>query len=343
LAVSGTTIYAGGCFTDVNNNGTVLTAAGYVAKLDTLTGNWSALGSNGAGGSSINNVVDDVLVNGTDVYVSGRFSNVNDKGTVYVTAANIAKFDTTTGNWSALGNNGAGGPAVPGEVGSMGVVGGTGLLYVGGSFTDVNNNGTLLPEADYVAVYGIQPKTLTVRSTAANDGWVLESTATSNVGGTFGATGTLRVGDDASKKQYRSILYFNTANLPDNAVIQGVTLKIYKTGAVGTDPLTLSAFGSLLADIQKGTFGTSALQTTDFQATASANAIGHFSSIGGGWYQLVVPAADYTYINLTGATQFRIRFTHTSNNNNIADYDTFDAGEASSAYRPLLTVEYTLP
>jgi len=107
--------------------------------------------------------------------------------------------------------------------------------------------------------------------------------------------------------------------------------------------LTLSAFGSLLADIKKGTFGTAALQTTDFQVTASADAIGLFSSIGSGWYQLVVPASDYTYINLKGLTQFRLRFTSTSNNNNVADYDMLDAGEAASAYRPVLTVEYSQP
>jgi hypothetical protein len=151
------------------------------------------------------------------------------------------------------------------------------------------------------------------------------------------------VGDDASNRQYRSILYFNTSALPDNAVIRSVTLKIFKAAAVGTDPLPLTAFGSLLADIQKGTFGTAALQTTDFQAKASANAIGHFSSIGSGWYQLVIPASDYKYVNLAGVTQFRLRFASPSNNNKVADYDMFGAGDAASAYRPVLTVEYTLP
>src|SRR6185436_5741476 len=38
---------------NVNNNGTVLTAADYVAKWDGT--NWSALGSNGAGNGSLNN------------------------------------------------------------------------------------------------------------------------------------------------------------------------------------------------------------------------------------------------------------------------------------------------
>jgi DNA-binding beta-propeller fold protein YncE len=194
-----------------------------------------------------------------------------------------------------------------------------------------------------VLMYGKPSHNFSSTSTAASDGWVLESTATSNVGGTLSAAGTLRVGDDASKKQYRSILYFDTSSLPDNAVIHSVTLKIHKAGAVGTDPLTSSAFGPLLADMQKGTFGTAALQTTDFQASASASAIGHFTSIGGGWYQLVVPASDNTYINLIGVTQFRLRFTLTSNNNKVADYDMFDAGEAASAYRPVLSVEYTLP
>jgi sugar lactone lactonase YvrE len=189
-----------------------------------------------------------------------------------------------------------------------------------------NNNSRVL-------MYGKPSRYFSSTSTAAYDGWVLESTATSNVGGSLNSTNAtgLVVGDDASNRQYRSILYFDTSTLPDNAVIRSATLKIYKAWAGGTDPLTLSAFGPLLADVKKGTFGTAALQTTDFQATASANAIGHFSSIGGGWYRLVVPAVDYTYINLTGATQFRLRFTSTSNKNNAANYDAFYAGDATTS------------
>jgi DNA-binding beta-propeller fold protein YncE len=192
-------------------------------------------------------------------------------------------------------------------------------------------------------MYGKPSSYFSFTSTAAYDGWVLESTATSKMGGTLSAAGTWRVGDDASKKQYRSLLYFNTSTLPDNAVIRSVTLRIYKTGAVGTDPLTSGAFGFLLADIKKGTFGTAALQITDFQATASANAIGHFSSIGSGWYQLVIPASDYKYVNLTGVTQFRLRFASTNNNNKVADYDTFYAGGAASENRSVLSIEYSLP
>jgi hypothetical protein len=222
----------------------------------------------------------------------------------------------------------------------------TTLSYPSGVFYDQVTKVLLAADLfnSRVLMYGKPSRYFYPRSTAAYDGWVLESTATSNVGGSVYAAGKLVVGDDASNRQYRSILYFDTSALPDNAVIRAATLKIYKASVAGTDPLTLSAFGPLLADMKKGTFGTAALQTTDFQATASASAIGHFSSIGGGWYQLVVPASDYTYINLTGATQFRLRFTSTSNKNNAANYDAFYAGDATtSADRPVLSIEYSLP
>ncbi len=52
---------------------------------------------------------------------------------------------------------------------------------------------------------------LTFRSTALQDGWILESTETSNKGGTLNSTDTtFKLGDAAADKQYRSILSFNT-------------------------------------------------------------------------------------------------------------------------------------
>ena len=217
------------------------------------------------------------------------------------------------------------------------------LAFPGSVFYDQVTKVLLTADSSNSRVLMYGKPSFSSTSTAAYDGWVLESTATSGKGGTLSAAGTLRVGDDASKKQYRSILYFDTSALPDNAVIRSVTLKIYQAGVVGTDPLTLTAFGSLLADIKKGTFGTGALEKGDFQATASASAIGHFTSIGSGWYQLAIHASDYTFVNLTGVTQFRLHFSATSNKNNVADYDTFYAGDAIKANRPVLTVEYTLP
>ncbi len=51
------------------------------------------------------------------------------------------------------------------------------------------------------------------------------------------------------------------------------------------------------------------------------------------------------YINLTGATQFRLHFLTDDNNDNGADYVSFFSGETSvpAAARPVLIIEYTVP
>ncbi|MBK8900651.1 MAG: hypothetical protein IPM53_05695 [Anaerolineaceae bacterium] len=147
LAVSGTDLYVGGQFTNVNNNGVSMPAADYVAKWDTVTGNWSELGSNGAGNGALpgGSYVRALAVNGTEVYVGGGFTNVSNNGTVVPEADYLAQWDALTGSWSALGSNGAGDGAFNSYVAALAVSGST--LYAGGGFTDAAN----LPAADYVA------------------------------------------------------------------------------------------------------------------------------------------------------------------------------------------------
>ena len=215
-----------------------------------------------------------------------------------------------------------------------------------GLFFDLVAKVLLVADGDNnrVLMYGRPSLYTTANSTAAYDGWVLASTAANTAGGSKSATGTLRVGDDASNRQYRSILSFNTSALPDNAVIRSATLAIVKAGGVGTDPLESHALGLLLADMKKGSFGATALELSDFQAIPSASAVGHFTVLGKGWCQFVLPASDYPYINLTGTTQFRLRFSIASNNNHVAEIDSFYAGDATTAAdRPVLTVQYSLP
>ncbi len=212
----------------------------------------------------------------------------------------------------------------------------TALVRLGGTGA---GNGTFLLGQKYTL-----DRNNTFMSIASQDGWALETAKASGLGGTLGQGGTLFVGDDAANKQYRSILSFDTSLLPDNATIVKVTLKIMKAGLVGVDPFT--THGSLLADLQKGFFGTSVLQPTDFQAIATRASVGAFAPVAGtpGWYQMAMSKAHFPAINLTGATQFRLRFSASNNNDNNVDYLTFYAGEAgSTSLRPVLVVEYTLP
>ncbi len=52
----------------------------------------------------------------------------------------------------------------------------------------------------------------------------------------------------------------------------------------------------------------------------------------------------FGYVNKTGVTQLRLRFATDDNNNHIADYLAFYAGDSATAgYRPVLVAKYSLP
>jgi hypothetical protein len=184
-------------------------------------------------------------------------------------------------------------------------------------------------------------------SAAARDGWVLESTEVSNVGGSMNsAATTFRLGDDATKKQYRGILSFSTgATLPDTAVITGITLKVKKSAIVGGGN-PVAVFKGFMADIKKGFFGTAALQTSDFQATAS-KAYGPFVLTPvSSWYSIDLTSGK-AYINKlatnSGLTQIRLRFKLDDNNNATANYLSLFSGNAPAASQPQLIIQYYVP
>jgi predicted outer membrane repeat protein len=194
-------------------------------------------------------------------------------------------------------------------------------------------------------VYNILPApSLTFSSVAANDGWILESGENTDLGGTLNSTTTtFDVGDDKANKQYVGFLHFDTSGLPDTAVITSVTLQVRKQGVTGTDPFT--THGTLLADIQKPYFGTTAgLMVSDFQASANLPSAASFNSNPvNNLYSAALNSTGYAYVNLTGTTQFRLRFTQDDNNNKRADSVKFYSGDGTAANRPQLIVQYYVP
>ncbi len=184
-------------------------------------------------------------------------------------------------------------------------------------------------------------KTATFRSQAANDGWIVESTEYSNKGGTLNsAANTFRLGDAMRNQQYRSILSFYTASLPDNAVITSTKISIRKQGLVGTNPF--DTHGGLKVDIRRGRFGNlAALQLTDFQAVASKALVGTFNKTPvNNWYTANLGSQAFPFINLKGLTQFRLRFAKDDNHDFAADYMAFFSGNANLWARPKLIVKY---
>ena len=184
----------------------------------------------------------------------------------------------------------------------------------------------------------------TYTSTAAYDGWLLESTRTSNKGGSLNKNAaTFSVGDDAGNRQYRSILHFNTSILPDNAVITSVKLQVRRASIKGTNPF--NTHGALYVDLRKGAFsGSNALQLADWQAAASKLLAGKIpKTSASNWHTLNLAAANLKFINKKGVTQLRLRFAKQDNGDNGADTVNFYSGNAAAANRPKLIITYYVP
>jgi len=188
---------------------------------------------------------------------------------------------------------------------------------------------------------------LTFTSVAAQDGWVLESTETSNAGGSIDAAATttsaLRVGDDNKNKQYKSVVSFDTSAIPDGATILSVTLRLRRGTLSGTNPFT--TFGTCWVDVQSGSgfSGSTALQTGDFQAAATAVQASSLTNAANNldWSEGSLNAAGLAAVNKTGTTQLRVYFNLDDDNDRIADYIGYYSGDTTtSANRPQLVVTY---
>jgi hypothetical protein len=249
----------------------------------------------------------------------------------------------------SLAYNGGPTPTFALLVGSPAIDAGDDATCVASPVNNLDQRGVTRPYGVHCDIGSFEKNngTLTTRSVGAQDGWILESGENTNAGGSMdSATTTLRLGDDAARKQYRSILSFTTgAGLPDNAVITKVTLKVRMQGIVGGgDPVAI--FQGFMLDIRRGVFGNANLQFTDWQATANKTTGPFMPTIGGGWYTFDLTSAK-AYINKLatggGLTQIRLRFKLDDNNNAITNYLSLYSGNAGAASRPALVLEYYVP
>ena len=194
------------------------------------------------------------------------------------------------------------------------------------------------------------PLSLTVTSVAAEDGHVLESAQNSGLGGTVdSASTTFRLGDDASNRAYRQFMSFDTSSLPDNARIYEVTIGITRIGnPTGNIPIGVanSQFGDLIVDLATPGFEATGLSANDWQSAATKLGVSKFA-----WpaysNQMTIysrlESSDNALVNLTGKTQFRVRYQNDDDNDGVADYMSYATGNhGTAAFRPTLTVKYYL-
>jgi thermitase len=210
-------------------------------------------------------------------------------------------------------------------------------------FASSNNAPIELPYRSGEEYTILKTTSATFKSSAANDGWITESSETSNSGGVMNSTNlTLFVGDATGNKQIRAILHFDTSSLPDNAVVTNMTLKVKQQGAVtGVSPFT---FGSLYVDMRNPAFGSSALELADFNFAAKKvkSAVFNPNPVSG-WFSARFNTGGRSYVNRTGVTQLRLYFSVDDNDNNIADFIRFHSGNAAAGDRPKLVIQYYVP
>jgi hypothetical protein len=194
----------------------------------------------------------------------------------------------------------------------------------------------------------IQTIVMTFVSSAAQDGWTLESGESTNKGGAINTKATqFFVGDDAANKQYRGILSFNTSPLPDNAVITAASLKLRYGGTVGgmTPSAMMTNFKGFQVDVKNGTFGKATLEKADFQ-TKATKTVASKPKLVSKYYTINLTTAGTAINKLatgSGLTQIRIRFKLDDNNNATANYLKLYSGNISNvAYKPQLIVTYHL-
>ncbi len=191
------------------------------------------------------------------------------------------------------------------------------------------------------------PITVTFTSAGAQDGWVLESGENTNAGGSLNATSSnssaLLVGDNNQDRQYRTVVSFNTASIPDGATIVSVTLRLLRGSLTGTNPFT--THGTCWVDVQNGSgfSGSTTLQNGDFQAAATAVHAATLSNAAsnGTWSTGSLNAAGIAAMNKTGTTQLRVSFNLDDNDDTGNDYLGYYSGEnGTAANRPQLVVTY---
>jgi hypothetical protein len=208
----------------------------------------------------------------------------------------------------------------------------------------VVNNGTAV---DLAVSLGPQTGvTVTFTSVAAHDGYVDESSSTSNVGGTNNATlntgSALRIGDTGAKKQRKAIVSFDTSSLPDSAVVTAATLRL-KCGAILGTPSVLGAMSVAIKNTSTGFNGNLALENADFEASASISGVGTLAYPSGSnvWVTSVLNTNGTSRIAKTNHTQFRISFATGDDGDTADDYLGFYSGDAATATnRPVLEVTY---
>ncbi len=136
LAAIGNDLYVGGEFPDLGDGTDVSDS---IVRYDTTTGTWHSVSNNGV--YAVYGAVYVLLPVESSLYVGGKFVTLGDGTDI---SDNLARYDTTTGTWHSVSNQGIDGRWSSYRVYALTTIGND--LYVGGRFstladgTDISDN-----------------------------------------------------------------------------------------------------------------------------------------------------------------------------------------------------------
>jgi hypothetical protein len=192
-----------------------LTNLGGIARYDTTTGVWHALNNQG-----LNDTVRAVVMVGSDLYVGGLFTQTGDGSLTNL--GRIARYDTTTGVWHALNNQG-----LNNWVYALAVVDSD--LYLGGHFTQTGDHSLNL---NRIARYDTIDDTWHALPNQGLDDYVFRLKPVGSdlyVGGGFTQTG------DASLSLNRIARYQTTDGIWHGLRNQGLNASVHVLAVSGDD------------------------------------------------------------------------------------------------------------
>lgn len=179
-------------------------------------------------------------------------------------------------------------------------------------------------------------------SVASEDGYVREPDTVLLAEGPAVVKGQVaQIGDDGSNFQNRGVFSFDTSGIPDDAVVTAVSLRLTRSAGAGN----VATLGNLVLDMGDSIIGdTAGLDTFDYadDAAAALDVASSFPLPGGNGFTTFaeVDQAHFGLVDVTGRTQFRVRFETPTDGDGFSDYIALYTGEANVILRPELIVEY---
>ncbi|NLJ29447.1 MAG: hypothetical protein GX433_15765, partial [Deltaproteobacteria bacterium] len=141
----------------------------------------------------------------------------------------------------------------------------------------------------------------------------------------------------------KSILSFDTSDIPENAVVTSAKLILTRMKASKTDPF--ETFRTCFVDVASGTFGSAGLEKSDFQAEAAVRRAARLTRPKKNGFRSkgLFNEEGLRAINKGGLIQLRVHFLPATDKGSAHDFIQFHGDDASSAEAPRLKVTYVVP